>query len=52
MSKAWQLVGFTADHAGKFSLSCLVPGHLQSGMWDWFEISSTATTPSLSTTGG
>jgi len=52
VSKAWQLVGFTADHAGKFSLSCLVPGHLPSGMWDWFEISSTATMPSLSTTGG
>jgi hypothetical protein len=48
----WQLVSMTADHAGHYYMACLVPGHLQSGMWANFVVSSTATTPSLSTSGG
>jgi hypothetical protein len=53
--KAWQIIGggglgVIADTAGKFYLSCLVPGHLQSGMWDNFVVSPTATAPALTTT--
>jgi PQQ-dependent dehydrogenase (methanol/ethanol family) len=42
-----QLVSFTAVHAGSYFMVCLVPGHLQSGMWDRFTISTTATSPSI-----
>lgn len=45
-----QLVSLAADHAGKFYMACLVPGHIQSGMWDYFTISKTATMPSIQTT--
>jgi uncharacterized cupredoxin-like copper-binding protein len=33
--------------AGKYYLVCLVPGHIQSGMWDNFTVSSTAKAPSI-----
>jgi hypothetical protein len=49
VGKNWQLINFAADHTGKFYMVCLVPGHLQSGMWDNFVVSSTAKAPSLST---
>ena len=49
-NKAYTLIGFDADHAGKFYLICDVPGHLASGMWDNFVVSSTATTASITTT--
>jgi sulfocyanin len=42
-----QYAGFTALAAGKFYLVCLVPGHIQAGMWDKFTVSSTATQPSI-----
>ncbi|MDB5058202.1 MAG: putative pyrrolo-quinoline quinone [Chloroflexi bacterium] len=45
-----QVVSFVADHPGKFILGCLVPGHIQSGMWDNFVISSTAKAPSITGT--
>lgn len=50
--KGWQLVGggignIVLDQAGHFYLSCLVPGHLQSGMWDNFVVSPTAKGPSI-----
>jgi hypothetical protein len=51
ISKSFQLIGFTADHAGNFYLDCLVPGHLQSGMWDHFVVSPSATTASVSASG-
>ena len=40
---------FTAAKAGKYLLACGIPGHAQSGMWDWFEVSATAQAPSVST---
>lgn len=43
----FQLFTFAAVHAGRYFVACLVPGHLQSGMWDRFTISTTATRPSL-----
>jgi glucose dehydrogenase len=45
-----QLVSFVADHPGSFILACLVPGHIQTGMWDHFTISGTAKLPSIQTT--
>ena len=36
--------------AGKYYLVCLVPGHIQSGMWDYFTISTTAKKPSIQVT--
>ncbi|HEY8284846.1 MAG TPA: PQQ-binding-like beta-propeller repeat protein [Chloroflexota bacterium] len=45
-----QLVSFVADHAGSYFVACLVPGHIQSGMWDHFTISNTAKLPSIQTT--
>jgi PQQ-dependent dehydrogenase (methanol/ethanol family) len=52
----WQIIGgggFPAvlDTAGHYYLSCLVPGHLASGMWDNFVVSTTATMPSISAPG-
>ena len=49
-NKSFVLIGFDADHAGKFYMICDVPGHLASGMWDNFVVSPTATTASISTT--
>ncbi len=54
--KNWQVLGggfgnIVLDQAGHFYLSCLVPGHLQSGMWDNFIVSPTAKASSLSTSG-
>jgi hypothetical protein len=42
-----QVLGLAAVPAGKYYLVCLVPGHIQSGMWDVFTISKTATVPSI-----
>jgi PQQ-dependent dehydrogenase (methanol/ethanol family) len=44
-----QYVSFNTILTGKYYLACLVPGHLQSGMWDNFTISTTATMPSIAT---
>lgn len=53
--KNWEIVGgglgLVASTAGHFYLSCLVPGHLASGMWDNFVVSPTATMPSLTVSG-
>lgn len=51
VSRTWQLLAFDADHVGHYFMDCLVPGHLQSGMWDNFIVSPTATAPSLTTSG-
>jgi len=51
VGKDTQLLGFRADHSGTFYMVCLVPGHLQSGMWDKFVVSPTAKAPSLATAG-
>jgi len=51
VGKDTQLLGFRADHSGTFYIVCLVPGHLQSGMWDKFVVSPTAKMPSLATSG-
>jgi outer membrane protein assembly factor BamB len=45
-----QIIGLTASHADRFYMVCLVPGHLKSGMWDTFTVSSTATMPSIQVT--
>jgi hypothetical protein len=48
----YQVAGFStlvAD-AGKYYLVCKVPGHIQSGMWDYVTISKTATMPSIQLT--
>ncbi|MGH2388717.1 MAG: PQQ-binding-like beta-propeller repeat protein [Chloroflexota bacterium] len=49
--KTWEIVGsglgLVTSQAGHFYLSCLVPGHLASGMWDNFIVSSTAKLPSF-----
>lgn len=44
---ATQLVGFQAVLPGNDYLVCLVPGHIQTGMWDHFIISKTAKAPSI-----
>jgi hypothetical protein len=33
--------------AGKYYMVCLVPGHIQAGMWDYLTISHTAKMPSI-----
>jgi sulfocyanin len=38
---------FTSDKAGEFSMACGVPGHSASGMWDHFVISAGAVRPSV-----
>ncbi|MDB5074358.1 MAG: Sulfocyanin (SoxE) domain, partial [Chloroflexi bacterium] len=42
-----QFVSFAAVQPGNFFLACLVPGHIQAGMWDNFIVSATAKAPSL-----
>ena len=44
-----QVVGMSAVPAGKYYMVCLVPGHIQAGMWDYFTISATAKMPSIQT---
>jgi hypothetical protein len=44
-----QVLGFNTTQAGTYYLDCLVPGHIQSGMWDRFTISATAKLPSIQT---
>jgi outer membrane protein assembly factor BamB len=48
-STSWEIDGFAATNVGHFYISCLVPGHLESGMWDNFVISTTQGLPSLTT---
>ncbi|MDB5078008.1 MAG: Pyrrolo-quinoline quinone [Chloroflexi bacterium] len=43
-----QYAGFTVYTPGKFYMVCLVPGHIQAGMWDNFTVSATAKSPSIS----
>ena len=31
---------FVASRAGTYQLVCLVPGHREAGMWDWFQVRS------------
>jgi len=45
-----QILSFVASHSGTFILACLVPGHVQSGMWDHFIISPAAKVPSITAT--
>jgi sulfocyanin len=42
-----QDVSFSAVDPGNDFLACLVPGHIQAGMWDHFIVSTTAKAPSL-----
>ncbi|MDB5075062.1 MAG: pyrrolo-quinoline quinone [Chloroflexi bacterium] len=42
-----QYVGFQATKVGKLYMVCVVPGHVQGGMWDYVTISSTAKMPSI-----
>jgi PQQ-dependent dehydrogenase (methanol/ethanol family) len=42
-----QDVNYNATVAGNFVLACLVPGHLQSGMWDHYTVTASATMPSV-----
>jgi alcohol dehydrogenase (cytochrome c) len=42
-----QVIGFGANPAGTYYMDCLIPGHLQAGMWDRFTISNTATMPTI-----
>jgi outer membrane protein assembly factor BamB len=44
-----QLMALNAVPSGKYFLVCLVPGHIQTGMWDSFTISKTAKMPSIQT---
>jgi sulfocyanin len=44
-----QVVGLSAVPAGKYYLVCMVPGHIQAGMWDYLTISATAKMPSMQT---
>jgi len=44
-----QVVGLSAVPAGKYYMVCMVPGHIQAGMWDYFTISATAKMPSIQT---
>jgi hypothetical protein len=46
--KQEQYVSFNAVDAARYYLACLVPGHIQSGMWDYFVVSKSATVPSIS----
>jgi sulfocyanin len=42
-------VTFTAETPGRFLLVCGVPGHAQSGMWVYLEVSRTAKRPTVRT---
>jgi sulfocyanin len=44
---AVQTIHFAAQQIGKNYLVCLVPGHAQAGMWDYFTISASAHMPSI-----
>jgi PQQ-dependent dehydrogenase (methanol/ethanol family) len=48
----YQVMGISPlpSDAGKYYLVCKVPGHIQSGMWDYITISRTATMPSIQVT--
>jgi len=44
-----QTFSFTADKVGKYDIISAIPGHISSGMWDSFVVSSSATSPTLTT---
>lgn len=46
--KVIQVMSLNALPSGSYYVVCLVPGHIQTGMWDRFTISKTATMPSIS----
>jgi plastocyanin len=41
---------FTTDRTGQFRIVCLVPGHEDAGMWDYFNVTSTGD-PLIATSG-
>jgi uncharacterized cupredoxin-like copper-binding protein len=41
---------FTPDRTGQFRIVCLVPGHEDAGMWDYFNVTSTGD-PLIATSG-
>jgi PQQ-dependent dehydrogenase (methanol/ethanol family) len=47
----YQVLGLSPNpaNAGRYYVVCMVPGHIQSGMWDYFTISATAKMPSIQT---
>jgi hypothetical protein len=45
-----QLMALNAVPSGSYYIVCLVPGHIQTGMWNHFTISKTATMPSIELT--
>jgi plastocyanin len=44
------VVRFTAPDTGTYRIICGVPGHALSGMWIWFKVDPTATTPTFGAT--
>jgi alcohol dehydrogenase (cytochrome c) len=44
-----QYVSFSAVDPGTYYVACLVPGHIQAGMWDHFVVSTSAKAPSIKT---
>jgi hypothetical protein len=42
-----QVMSLNAVPSGNYYIVCLVPGHIQTGMWDHFTISPTAAMPSI-----
>lgn len=40
-----QTFSFRAGRPGRYALVCAVPGYVQSGMWDYFTVSSSAPRP-------
>jgi len=42
-----QYASFSTIEPSKLYLVCLVPGHIQAGMWDYFTVSSTAKAPTV-----
>jgi sulfocyanin len=43
-----QHIAFTANKEGKYAFVCGIPGHASSGLWDTFNVSSSATIPTVS----
>jgi hypothetical protein len=46
--KQEQYVSFNTISSGNYYLACLVAGHIESGMWDHFNVSASTTMPSIS----
>lgn len=45
-------VKFIASKSGRFGLICGIPGHAAAGMWDEFDVSSAAKSPTVKTPSG